>query len=603
MSYTRTLSVFFVAVIFALVTVSAEAQSLTSGDITGVARDPSGAVLQKVTVTLKNDQTGSIQSRLTNAQGVYRFSLLSPGTYTVSASSEGFQTVRQATTVSIGQATSVNLQMAISQATTTVEVTGQETIVQSENANLSTSFSQQQVAIVPNPGNDLSYLVQTAPGAVMNTQAGYGNASTYGLPATSNLFTVNGMNENDPFLNLNNSGATNLMLGQNDVQEVTIVNNGYSAEYGGLGGANVNYVTKSGGNQFHGNANYFWNGSALNANSYFNNNAGVARPFDNANQWSVSFGGPLRKDKTFFFVDTEGLRVVLPTSSAVNIPSPLFQQVTLANLQANNPTAVPFYQQMFSLYNGANGASAATALPGGNLDCGNFTDAGSGLGINAPCGLQFRSTAGNQTSEWLLSGRLDQNLGNNDRAYIHFRTNHGLQATYTDPISSVFNGQSNQPQYEGQFNETHTISSSAVNQFILSGSWYSAVFQPASLSAATADMPFRLRFSGGAFYDLGRDLNDWPQGRNVTQYQISDDLSKFWGKHNLKFGANFRRNDITDYAPGAFTTGENVGEDLTSFFNGTGSTFIQSFRRVRRNPSHSMHWGYTPKMSGAFVRT
>ena len=88
----------------------------------------------------------------------------------------------------------------------------------------------------------------------MNTQAGYGGSATYGLPATSNLFTVNGMNENDPFLNLNNSGATNLLLGQNDVNEATVVNNGYSGEYGGLAGANVNYVTKAGSNSFHGNA-------------------------------------------------------------------------------------------------------------------------------------------------------------------------------------------------------------------------------------------------------------------------------------------------------------------------------------------------------------
>src|SRR6185369_4141086 len=224
------------------------------------------------------------------------------------------------------------------------------------------------------------YIVQTAPGAVMNTQAGDGNSAIFGLPATSNLYTLDGMNENDPFLNLNNSGATNLLLGQNDVQEASVVSNGYSAQYGGLGGANVNYVTKSGTNKFHGNAQYFWNGSALNANNVFNDAAGVDKPFDNANQWAASFGGPVRKDKSFFFINTEGLRVVLPTSLAVNVPSPLFQQTTLANLQATNTTAVPFYQQMFNLYNNANGAAGAAPI-NGSLDCGNFTDAASGLGI------------------------------------------------------------------------------------------------------------------------------------------------------------------------------------------------------------------------------
>jgi hypothetical protein len=102
------------------------------------------------------------------------------------------------------------------------------------------------------------------------------------------------------------SGAyVHLLLGQNDVQEATVVNNGYSVQYGGLAGANVNYVTKSGSNKFHGNANYFWNGRALNANNWFNNHSTpkVPRPFDNANQWSASLGGPIVQDKTFFFVD------------------------------------------------------------------------------------------------------------------------------------------------------------------------------------------------------------------------------------------------------------------------------------------------------------
>src|SRR5207249_4806635 len=198
----------------------------------------------------------------------------------------------------------------------------------------------EQVQLVPNPGNDLSYIVQSSPGAVMNTQAGYGNSATFGLPATSNLFTVNGMNENDPFLNLNNSGATNLLLGQNDVQEVSVVNNGYSTQYGGLAGANVNYVTKSGTNRFHGGVNYFWNGRVLNANSWFHKQSQLSQtpaqpnkqPFDNANQWSASLGGPIVKDKTFFFVDYEGLRVLLPTSTAVNVPSPEFEAATLGNI-------------------------------------------------------------------------------------------------------------------------------------------------------------------------------------------------------------------------------------------------------------------------------
>ena len=188
----------------------------------------------------------------------------------------------------------------------------------------------------------------------MNTQGGYGNFEVFGLPATSNVFTYNGQYDNDPFLNLNNSGATNLLLGNNDVAEVNVVVNGYSGQYGGLAGAQVNYVSKSGSNQFHGNAAWFWNGRVMNANDWFNNAYDVARPFDNVNQWAASLGGPIRKDKTFFFWNYEGLRVLLPTSGTATIPSPQFETATIQNLTATGMTAsIPFYQNIFSIYNGA----------------------------------------------------------------------------------------------------------------------------------------------------------------------------------------------------------------------------------------------------------
>jgi hypothetical protein len=561
------------------------AQNIVSGDVTGIISDPSGAILTNAQVTLKNNDTGQTQTAPTNGQGVYRFSLLKPGNYTVSATAQGFQIAQRNTYVTVGQASTINLQLGLSQTSQTVEVTAESAVVQTQNGNITTTFTPQQIEQTPNGGNDLSYIVQLAPGAVMNTQAGYGNSAIYGLPATSNLFTVNGQNENDPFLNLNNSGATNLLLGANDVQEVSVVNNGYSGQYGGLAGANVNYVTKSGSNTFHGNANYYWNGRAMNANNYFNKQSDVDRPFVNANQWGASFGGPIVKDKTFFFVNTEGLRVVLPTNQPVNIPSPEFQAATLANLAVSSPGSIPFYQQMFSLWNNAPGASGAstTGLAGGTDASGNPTGAGCGsfssplIPAGTPCALQFRSTAGNFTHEWLLSARVDQNISDKDRLFVHFRTDHGVQASYTDPISPLFNAVSDQPQYEGQLNETHTFGATSVNQFILSGSWYSALFAPSDIDAAVQAFPYRLGFAGNAFFGLGRDLNFWPQGRNVTQYQIVDDFSTLHGNHNLKFGVNFRRNDITTYSPGFQSIGYSSSETLDNFFNGNGTTYLQNF--------------------------
>ena len=285
------------------------AQSLVSGDIAGTVTDPSGAIVSNATVNLKNNATGATQTDKTSATGAYRFALLPPDSYTITVTAPGFQQAPVTTTVAVGQVSSVNVKLTVGSTSQTVEVTSAVPVLQTENANIATNFNEASVANVPNPGNDLTYIVQTAPGAVMNSQMGYGNTSIYGLPATSNVFTINGELDNDPFFNVNNSGATNLLLGQNDVREATAVSNGYSGQYGTLGGANVNYVTKSGTNAFHGNLIYYWNGSIMNANDWFNNHSDTPRPFDNANQWAASFGGPIKKDKTFFFLDTEGLRV------------------------------------------------------------------------------------------------------------------------------------------------------------------------------------------------------------------------------------------------------------------------------------------------------
>jgi hypothetical protein len=575
------LSLLLSGLLCALLTMPVWGQSLTTGDIAGTVTDPSGAAVPSVTVTLQNKETGATQTVTTTGSGGYRFALLNPGTYAVSVSVPGFQPMQQDAVVSVGQANTLNLKLNVASASTTVEVTAGGNVVQTENGNVSTSISPETIANMPNPGNDLTYYVQTAPGSTMNTQAGYGNSATFGISGTSNLFTVDGMNENDPFLNLSNSGATNLLLGSNDVREATVVNNGYSGEYGELAGANVNYVTKSGGNTFHGNAEYFWNGRVLNANDWFNNNTGTPRPFDNANQWAASFGGPIRKNKTFFFVDTEGLRLLIPTVGPVNVPSPAFEAATLANLAASPTTAaeIPFYNRIFSIYNGASGyGRAANVLPAGGCD------GGIALAGGAPCALQFQSALDNLTDEWLLTTRIDQNIGSKDRMFAHFRTDHGVQATYTDPLTPTLNAQSRQPQYEGQLQETHTVGASGINQLILSGSWYSAVFTTANLSASRALMPYDLNFLGGELQSPGSatgsaEYSSWPQGRNVTQYQISDDYSWIKGKHDLKFGVNFRRNDITDYTPGGFNATIPTAEfaSLASFYGGTADTYVQSY--------------------------
>src|SRR5260370_14589637 len=245
------------------------AQSNISGDIVGTVTDPTGAVVANATVTLKSQDTGATSATVTSNTGAFRFPLLKPGTYTVTAMEAGFESTTMTLTVATGQISQGDIRLKIGQGTQIVEVTAQEPLLHTDNAQLSTSFEMEEIQSLPNPGNDLTFVAQTAPGAVMNTQSGYGNFSVYGLPGTSNTYTVNGGYENDPYLNVNNSGATNLLLGNNDISEVSVITNAHDASFGGLGGAQVKEISPSGSRKFHGNATYSWDCPGRNANSWF----------------------------------------------------------------------------------------------------------------------------------------------------------------------------------------------------------------------------------------------------------------------------------------------------------------------------------------------
>src|SRR3569623_1370765 len=306
------------------------AQSNISGDISGTVMDASGAAVPNAQVTITNLDNNLQKVSTTDPSGNFRVPLLPPGRYKVSATSTGFSTATTNVGVTAGEVSPVTIKLAIGQTATTVEVTsGSGEVLHTDDAQMSTSFNLEQIQTLPNPGNDLTFVAQTTPGAVMNTQGGYGNISVNRLPGTSNTFTINGAYEGDPYLNLNNSGATNLLLGNNDVDQVTVITNSYDAAFGGLGGAQVNEISRSGGNKFHGNLSYWWNGRVMNSNSFFNKQADAPRNFSNANQWAAAIGGPIKRDKIFGFIDTEGIRVINPVSTASFGFSPQFKAAIL----------------------------------------------------------------------------------------------------------------------------------------------------------------------------------------------------------------------------------------------------------------------------------
>ena len=565
-----------------------QAQTVTTGELVATVTDPTGATVPNVPAVLKSDATAETQNGTTNAQGVVRFSLLRPGTYTLSVNAPGFAPYEQKASVNLGQSQAVTVQLGVQRQSTIVDVSEQAGLVQSDNANLSTSFNSNQLENLPAPGNDMTAYAFSTPGVTISTGGGYGNFSAFGLPGVANLFTINGNDNMDPYLNLNNSGASNLTLGSNEIQEAAVVVNGYTGQYGRQAGANVNYVTKSGTNDFHGNLAWWYNERKLNANDWFNNATGTARPFAVSNEWADSIGGPILKNKLFFFVDNEGLRYVLPGGGPVYIPTTAFSNFVLGNLQATNPGAVPFYQKALNLYAGSSGASRATPVTltneaSGAYGCGDFAGT-AGFGTpSTPCARTFRSTVNNLNTEWLIAGRADYVITNNDRIYFRYNTDHGVQATGTDPINPAFNANSIQPSYGGQFGYTKVISASMVNQLLLSASYYSAIFGPPNLSAALSTFPTTWLFADGLFSNMGGNDENYPQGRKVRQWQLIDDYSITHGNHTIKLGTNVRKNFVSTYAYGANTSGLYTFNSMTDFVNGNlanGSTYAQAFTSI-----------------------
>jgi hypothetical protein len=170
------------------------AQTTTSGGLTGVVTDQSSAVIPDAKVEIKDDSKGTTQSAKTDQEGVYRFFFLVPGKYTLTVEHEGFQTESRALNVLLGSPVSVNVMLQIAKASIAVTVTGEATLIQGENGDVSTTMNQKQISELPNPGNDLTYIAQTAPGAVMNTDMqGLANFSILGMPGNSYLYTMDGM--------------------------------------------------------------------------------------------------------------------------------------------------------------------------------------------------------------------------------------------------------------------------------------------------------------------------------------------------------------------------------------------------------------------------
>ena len=186
-----------------------QAQSTISGYVTGIVTDPSKGVVANAKVVIENAATSSRESATTGSDGTFHFKYVPPGNYTLTITADGFKTWRASIVVTVGQSTTANASLTIGSSVSKVIVSSETAPIQTENGDITKNYDEKQVQFVPNPGQDLTYIAQTSPGAVMNTQNGGGNFSVFGLPGCSNVFTINGMNYLNSYGDNNKSGATN----------------------------------------------------------------------------------------------------------------------------------------------------------------------------------------------------------------------------------------------------------------------------------------------------------------------------------------------------------------------------------------------------------
>src|SRR5438309_9363751 len=356
----------------------------TGGRILGRVADPSGAVLANVSVRITNQATGVARETKTNGSGDYTFIEVAPGNYTAEFEQKGFKrNVQKDVTVDVNQVVTLNSTLQIGATAETVEVTSEAPLVDTTSTQLGAVVNDRSVSQLPLNARDTYQFLQLQPG-VMST-VGSSNSIVYGSDRAgavsvnggrgrSNNFSVNGGDANDQFINLPTVQPT-----PDSIAEFRVLTNTFDPEYGRNSGSVVNVVTKSGTNQFHGNMYEFFRNTVLNASGYCFSADGCPKPQFNQNQFGGTFGGPVRKDHTFFFASYEGRRIREGKQSpAVTVPTAI-ERPDPANPTLNGQIVSDFSSETpfggnlndtYALDQRSGCQAAITAIGGGTITAG-----------------------------------------------------------------------------------------------------------------------------------------------------------------------------------------------------------------------------------------
>ena len=515
-------------------TLSAAAQQ---GSVQGTVTDPSGAVVSGATVSAVNVNTGAKFDTASNQDGIYNLPALPVGTYEVSATHSGFgNLVRKGIEVTVGSSRVVDLALQVASQQETVQVNGEVPIVETTRTSVASSVDSRAVSELPTNGRNFMDFVQLTPGVTRDVRTG--DISFAGLRGTLNSLEIDGADNNNTFFGQTTgrtgSGRAPYQFSEDAVQEFQVNSNSYSAEYGHAGGAVVNVVTKSGTNRFHGSAFEFYRDRAMNANDFINKIFGRSKGAYHYHQFGGTIGGPIKRDKLFFFFDYDGQRNTQQNLVVLNLPT--------AFTLSTNPATAALQQKAIDY----------------------LTPKAQSWNRTFNQNVYMTKIDWNITQRNLLSARWNRQtfLGNGQESGGNVAFEHtGASNVHTDTITGSL---------------TSTLSNSMVNVARLD---YMRDDEPGLSNGINPEAV--VRETGTTVLTIGRNFFS-PRYTNIHRVQWGDTISYVRGRHTLKTGADFIVDHTYNFFPGTFS-GTYTFTSLADFGAALEGTYVpvsgESFRQ------------------------
>src|SRR5689334_14454370 len=327
--------------------VSIVAYAQLTSQITGTISDPSGAVVTSATITVVNEKTGIKWEAKTNGAGIYTVPMLQPGAYRIEVQAPGFRTVsRSGIQLEVAQTAQLDFALEVGSAAQSVTVNDTAPLLDASSSAIGGLVTSEKVEDLPMLGRNSNALVTLVPGVRATRQTTVNPV----LESHYQFFSINGSRPNQSQFMLDGGNNTNLTFNGpeyspqvEEVQEFRIQTSNFSAEYANSGGGVINVVSKSGTNRFHGSLFEYFRHDKLTANDFFSNRSGRPRPQLRYNQFGGTFGGPVIRNRTFFFFAYEGLRQGIPVPTTTSVPTPLQKAGDFSQTFAGNGQLVAIF--------------------------------------------------------------------------------------------------------------------------------------------------------------------------------------------------------------------------------------------------------------------